>query len=378
MIDISQPNYFHAIIQNHPHLICVYNLGKKIEFMNHTVNNIVGQQPDYYVGKSIHDFGYEPEFLEKFEAGFDKCVAEAIPTIIETTVFVARQKMMSFLINFVPIFDNITNLKEVVGVFSVSHDITKQKILELEKDKRIEELNILSQRIISKANKLQNFSYIISHNLRSPVSNIMGLITLYDDTQDITEKEEFMQMLKVSADRLSQTIHDLTEAIKISQNIELLLENLYFEDILTHIKESIGVYLMETDTKIEIDFSNCPTIVYHKVYLESILLNLITNAIKYRHPLRKPIIQLKTSITDNNLILACIDNGLGIDLEKHGHKIFGLHKTFHNNQDARGVGLFITKNQIEALGGSIQVESNVNKGTKFIINFNNYVSNESN
>ncbi|EMM83027.1 GHKL domain protein, partial [Leptospira interrogans str. 2006001854] len=104
-------------------------------------------------------------------------------------------------------------------------------------------------------------------------------------------------------------------------------------------------------------------------YMESILLNFLTNAVKYRHPDRVPEITLNAERQENRLILSIKDNGLGIDMKKYGDKLFGMYKTFHNNKDAKGIGLFITKNQVEAMGGKIEVESRLNNGTTFRIIF---------
>jgi signal transduction histidine kinase len=106
---------------------------------------------------------------------------------------------------------------------------------------------------------------------------------------------------------------------------------------------------------------------YKKAYLESILLNFVTNGIKYRHPDRLPLIRLRAYRDAGQAILEIEDNGIGIDLANHGDKLFGMYKTFHGNADAKGIGLYITKNQVEEMGGSIQVESRVGEGTKFII-----------
>ena len=107
-------------------------------------------------------------------------------------------------------------------------------------------------------------------------------------------------------------------------------------------------------------------------YLESILLNLVSNAIKYRQPDINPLVIVKSYIKDGFKTLAVKDNGQGIDLEKYGTKVFGLYKTFHANPQAHGIGLFMTKNQVEAMGGSIQVESEPGLGTTFIIKFNEH------
>jgi signal transduction histidine kinase len=115
------------------------------------------------------------------------------------------------------------------------------------------------------------------------------------------------------------------------------------------------------------EFSEVEEFPYVSAYLESILHNLITNAIKYKHPDRDPEINIFTYQEDNKNYLVVKDNGLGMDLEKYGSQVFQMYKTFHNNEDATGLGLFLTKSQIEALGGKITVESRVGKGSKFTV-----------
>ena len=108
---------------------------------------------------------------------------------------------------------------------------------------------------------------------------------------------------------------------------------------------------------------------YNPAYMESILLNLLSNAIKYAHPERDPIIFISSKYEKNKLVLLISDNGIGIDLKKNGDKIFGLYKTFAGNPDARGLGLFITRNQIEFMSGKITVESELGLGTTFKVYF---------
>jgi signal transduction histidine kinase len=106
---------------------------------------------------------------------------------------------------------------------------------------------------------------------------------------------------------------------------------------------------------------------YNPAYIESILFNFLSNAIKYGKPGRKTVINIDCSDHNGHLVLQIADNGLGMDLQKIGEDLFGMYKTFHRNSDAKGIGLFITKNQVEAMGGKIEVESEVDKGTTFKI-----------
>ena len=120
---------------------------------------------------------------------------------------------------------------------------------------------------------------------------------------------------------------------------------------------------------IKSDFSKASTIRYNRIYMESIFLNLVGNAIKYKSEDRIPEIRITSELENGKIVLKFQDNGLGIDLEQHGHKLFGLNKVFHRHPDAKGVGLFLTKTQIEAMGGAISACSTVNVGTTFTIHF---------
>ncbi|MNY23066.1 Signal transduction histidine-protein kinase ArlS [compost metagenome] len=115
---------------------------------------------------------------------------------------------------------------------------------------------------------------------------------------------------------------------------------------------------------------NCDMIVnYNPAYLESILLNFIYNAIKYSHSDRRPVIDLSCYRENDYQVLQISDNGIGIDLEKHGKELFGMYKTFNGNPDSKGMGLFMSKNQIDAMGGKVTVSSTLNEGTTFKIYF---------
>ncbi|MEO1655616.1 MAG: ATP-binding protein, partial [Bacteroidota bacterium] len=158
------------------------------------------------------------------------------------------------------------------------------------------------------------------------------------------------------------------EAANPTQN-----ELISFQEILDLVKESLATEITQTKTEIKSDFSSLAKIPFPRVYLQSIIYNLVSNAIKYRSPDRIPVIKLTSYCRGDQYFFACQDNGLGIDLKKYGHKIFELYSTFHHHKNSRGVGLHITKNQLEARGGNIRVESQVNQGSTFIVNFGDII-----
>ena len=140
------------------------------------------------------------------------------------------------------------------------------------------------------------------------------------------------------------------------------------------VEKNISALLQEKNVKYNFEIPEDLNITAVPAYLESILLNLLTNSIKYSSPNRRPEINITTIIKNENIILNFSDNGQGIDLIRHGEKLFGMYKTFHEHEDAKGIGLFITKNQIEAMNGSIKVISEVDKGTTFILTFETWMN----
>ena len=220
-------------------------------------------------------------------------------------------------------------------------------------------------------NQLANFAQIASHNLRAPVSNLSSLLDLYDLSETAEEKEFTFNKFKKVIGHLTETLNILIEAIKIREKkgSELKIKTLSFQKVFTKTKETISADIIKVNAIITADFSAIRTIKYNEPYLESIIINLLSNSLRYSSPERAPKIQVKTSIKEGKTQLTITDNGLGIDLKKHGHKLFGLNKVFHRHKDSKGVGLYIVKNQITSLKGTISCISEVDKGTTFTITF---------
>jgi light-regulated signal transduction histidine kinase (bacteriophytochrome) len=257
----------------------------------------------------------------------------------------------------------------VETVMNIGADVTRQREFEHELNENIHELQELSENLITKNKQLQDFAYIVSHNLRSPMSNLTALMNLYENEKQQEQKDFLVKKIGEVTRSFSQTIDELTEVVKIRQEISLEFQENKFETLIQHIKTSLGTQITNAQATITCDFDKCETIRYPKVYIESILLNLITNAIKYRSDKRVLKIHLVTRVENESICFTCQDNGLGLDLKKYGDKIFGMNKTFHPNSDSRGMGLFITKNQIESLGGTISMASEPDEGSTFTILF---------
>jgi len=255
-------------------------------------------------------------------------------------------------------------------------DITERKLAAekiLEQNAR---LMAITEDMKRKNEQLEEFTQIVSHNLRSPVGNILTLLSFFESSEKEEERAEYLALLKESGTTTLKTLHELNEVLKIKQNKSLERQQVNFEDVLQTIKNMLSAKIAEVGALIHSDFGDAPVISYPNIYMESILLNLVSNSLKYIQPNLKPEVWLRTYHQNGNIMLEVTDNGLGINLDRYGHQVFKLHKTFHRHPESRGIGLFMIKNQIEAMGGEIAVQSQVNQGTTFIVNFDKYNFND--
>ncbi|MGO4918318.1 PAS domain-containing protein [Maribacter spongiicola] len=259
---------------------------------------------------------------------------------------------------------------DVVELIGSSQDITEQVEAQqkiINSNKNLEESTII---LTSKNKQLAEFNHITSHNLRSPVSNLNALLGLFKNSESESKKVEIFTKFEIVINHLTETLNTLIETITIKHNAGEIKENLYFEQTLNKTKEILAAEIMNTGAIIKFDFSKMKNVMYNPIYLESIFLNLISNSIKYKAPDRAPEILIISDVVNGKTTLEFKDNGLGIDMENYGDKLFGLNKIFHKHPDAKGVGLFLTKAQIVAMNGSISAKSEVNVGTTFFITLN--------
>jgi signal transduction histidine kinase len=254
-----------------------------------------------------------------------------------------------------------------ISIFT--RNITDSKKMQRELRKANEQLSSLNKYLVNQNKQLEDFAHITSHNLRAPIANLKALMQIMNDADGEQEKELYRGMFQEVIRNIDETLNDLIEIVQIRKDLNVERERLAFADRLQKIKDILFVDIETSGMELLTDFSGAPHIEYPRIYLDSILQNLLTNAIKYRSPERKPVLKLQTKTVDGAVVLTAEDNGMGIDMERYGAKLFGFRKTFHKNKDAKGIGLFITKTQIEAMGGSIHAESRPGAGTKFIITF---------
>jgi len=217
--------------------------------------------------------------------------------------------------------------------------------------------------------RLRNFAHIVSHNIRSHSSNMSSLMHFIEVLESEEERAKLFVMLKKSVSKLEETIQNLNEIITVNQNLKKPAEWRNLKNEVGNAIEVLSGEIRRTGLNVSIEIDTTVEVKVIPAYLDSILLNLLSNAIKYQSPQVDSELCITSRKQGKYTILSFIDNGIGIDLEKNAHKLFGMYETFHGNEDARGFGLYITKNQIEAMGGKIEVESKPNEGSSFNVYF---------
>ena len=249
----------------------------------------------------------------------------------------------------------------VTGYLGVATDISALKKVE-------NEIKSLLDITKEQNNRLKNFANIVSHNLRSHSGGISGLIDLLISEFPEIDENEISILLKHGAANLQQTVDDLIDVVKINLS-EIKSEEIRVFDFVEKNIQSLALQIKKTNFLINNQVEKEVLIQGIPAYIDSIILNFISNAIKYQSQERESYLNIHTYEEDNFVVLNFVDNGLGINLDKYGDKIFGMYKTFHQYEDSRGIGLFISKNQVESLGGKIEVLSEENVGTTFKIKF---------
>lgn len=334
----------------------------KIVFVNQAFSEMSGYNAEEVIGKSPVIFS-GPNTDKKEYNKLATAIKNKQETRIETISYKKNNEQYWVSFSMIPIS---TKEGDISHWISIQRDITEQKKQEKEKEQLIREL--------TQNNKdLKQFSYITSHNLRAPLSNLTGLLNLIEDIPiENTDLKLILNGFSKSTHLLNETINDLVKVVIIKDNPSIKKEDVAFSEVFESVFVQLNylIDLHKPTIKIKIGIDSLPNI--NKAYLESILLNLLTNAIKYRNPANKLNILIKTKINQDKILLTFEDNGIGIDIERNKDKIFGLYQRFHNYPDSKGLGLYLVKSQVETMGGTIDVQSEVNKGTKFTLTFNNY------
>jgi PAS domain S-box-containing protein len=255
---------------------------------------------------------------------------------------------------------------KLIRIDGVVYDVGKRKTAELERD-------LITSDLTHRNKDLEQFTYIVSHNLRAPVANIMGLTSLLDITvgDSNIETAELLHGLSVSIHTLDSVILDLNQILAVRTPGFEKKESVSLYTIVDDIRASIKHLIDKEHVVIDCDFEEVETVFALRSYIYSIFYNLILNSVKYKHTSRSPVISIKSTVHNNKTILLFKDNGKGIDLQRNGKEIFMLYKRFDTSVEGKGIGLYMIKTAIETLGGTISIESQLHKGSEFRVELPN-------
>lgn len=328
----------------------------KVVYANSAFTTITGYEQNEIIGKNPSLF-----LTRQSVSNYLQLINNALKKETDLTFVGLNQRKNGekYWIHFtmIPITDNNNKLSHWI---SIQRDITEDKEREKEREQLITEL-------LQNNKDLKQFSYITSHNLRAPLSNLIGLLHLIEEIPiENEELKELFEGFSKSTHQLNETINDLIKIIVMKDDVAIEKEVIDIETAFKKIKNQLSVLIESKKAKFELDLQQ-QQVYANAVYFESILLNLITNSLKYSKNDVFPIIKISSKTIDDTVLIMFQDNGIGIDLNKNKSKVFGLYQRFHNHQDSKGLGLYLVKSQIEAMQGSIAIESEVNNGTTFSI-----------
>lgn len=348
-----------TLVDSLPLNVYVKDLESRKILVNKGECTYLRKRPEELIGKTDFDL-YDREVAQISREEDIQVMKHLTPIIGKEAVSNLNGKTTHFLTSKIPYFDL---QGKVCGLIGMSLDISSMK-------KKQEELCGLIKITSMQNQKLISFAHIVSHNLRSHSANFSMLLGFLNSEKDPQERKRIIDMLTQASDNLLETLGNLNQVVDVNTKTSETKKSLNLRKNITGVLHNLSAFLENNHTQIINNVGDNMEVKCVPAYLDSIILNLVSNAVKYKSPDRPPLITINAMKSKKGILLSISDNGLGIDLDKYGDKIFGMYKTFHNREDAKGFGLYLIKNQIEAMGGSITVQSEVDKGTTFNVYFN--------
>lgn len=307
-------------------------------------------------GSNILSAGFTKEQVERYKGYYERAFAGEVFTEVEHN---KTPHEFWTETSFYPIHEN----GKIVGTACYSRDISESKRMAIQSAK-------LTADLVQQNKNLEQFAYMVSHNLRAPLANIMGLCDVlnFPDLKE-QEKEKMTSDIVQSSKRLDSVVRDLNDILQIRNSADEQKENVLFSDLMNDVVGCFPSSKENGHVSITYDFKEVDGMQTIKPYLKSVFYNLLSNSIKFSRKGIDTVIQVKSIKEENNIVLLFKDNGMGIDLEKNKDKVFGMYNRFHSEIEGKGMGLFLTRQLIETLGGKISVKSRVNSCAQFRIEF---------
>lgn len=346
-----------TVYENSIQILTILDLERRFTWYN---KNALDRSPSI-LGRALElgeraETYIEQSQQELFILNFNKAINGEVVTYPRTAIVSGQKIYLEYTLS--PIVES----GKVVGVSLTGINVTKHKEYE-------DYLKRINLELVKQNEQLNQYSYIISHNLRGPIATLMGLVQIFEQEKDNPQLvEDIMQLIHKSAVNFDSIIKDLNTVISYDEQDNSLLAKIDLKEECETIEFLLSSQIHNASAQLIYNFDKVQIVFSIKSYLHSILYNLISNGIKYRRNKILPVIRISSYMeNEKEVCIECSDNGLGIDMRKFGDKLFGFYKRFHSHVEGKGLGLHLVKKQVELLGGRIEVHSEINKGTSFKI-----------
>jgi len=338
-----------------PDLMCIAGFDGYFKKINPAVSNLLEYSEEELMSRPINDFVYEED--KRITADVREDLTNSIPLFNFENRYVTKSGDIVWLAwTSLPVEDDEL-------VFAVAKNITHKKRLEAERLKLLKKLTRVND-------ELKQVTLKTSHDLRSPLNSFLSVFELMDISK-ISDHDtlELIEILKLTGESLKETLNNYVDVLSEKLSEHTSLEKVPLDKTLNDVIRSINSLIKASGADFHLDFSVANEVLFNREYMQSVFLNLITNAIKYSKPELPPKINIYTEKVDGYIHLVVADNGQGFNMDDVKGKIFGMHQTFHDNPDSKGIGLYLVHKHITSLGGEIWVDSEVGEGTRFVISF---------
>jgi signal transduction histidine kinase len=370
-------NFYQKILNNLPTDIAVLDKNYKYLFINpQAIANT--EVRNWLIGKDDYEYAtmknISSEFADRRLSIFNDVAKTGISKSFEDLHIQNDGKHVFILRKYFPVYNKNKELEMMLGY---GLDITSIKESEIAAKRSEEQLRLANSKLQKNYSQLMQYSYVVSHNLRAPIANLVGLSNFFDNSEN-EKNNTIVKHIKESSERIDAILRDLNSILAIREEVNQSMEKISLAKVLNEAKSDLKYEIGEANAIINSNIDDSFFINSINSFLHSIFYNLISNSLKYRDHSRDCNISIHVDFEDKSVTLTFADNGIGIDLEKYKDKVFGLYKRFHKDvADGTGVGLHLIKEQIETLGGNINVKSELGKGTTFIVELNEFEEIES-
>lgn len=337
------------------------------------LSEILQRKPEQVRGRGI-GIAYAQKLLDGF-----KIVSKSTGT---TVTLQKNIPVSSNLINKLVIQGWITHLqKEPVISAYEELKIRNMQLLELTEELRnngnlvqqqIAEIRKLNDKLSGSNEQMKEFTYAISHDLKTPLSSLKLATEMLNETPEGPNAMTYRNIITRSTDRLDKTIHSLIEILDFQNNARQTIKEVNLADVFQEVMVEHEQTIVESKAVIETNFSSAPSIAYIEVYLQSLMHNLLSNALKYRQLDKDLKISVESKQTKSGIQLNFADSGLGMDLPSIRPRLFQPFNRFSQQTEGKGIGLYLIKGMVENNGGSVHVESTPGVGTVFTFQLISY------